>query len=111
MRPDVSIAACPDYSRGEMRRGLEHVLAPLGGLDWVTPGMTVASKANLVTAMDPGRCAITHPALLSALVELLAERGARVVVGDSPAGCTTPGSWAGCTPPAACRQWSRPAVN
>lgn len=86
MRPDVSIAACPDYSRGEMRRGLEHVLAPLGGLDWVTPGMTVAIKANLVTAMDPGRCATTHPALLSALVELLAERGARVVVGDSPGG-------------------------
>lgn len=86
MNPDVVITACADYSEGEVRSALERVLAPLGGLDWVTPGMRIAIKANLVTFMKPEGAATTHPSLLCALVQMLAERGAEVVVGDSPGG-------------------------
>ena len=86
MKPDVVITACPDYSERTVRAALEAVLAPLGGLDWVTPGMCIAIKANLVTFMKPEGAATTHPSLLCALVKVLAERGADVVVGDSPGG-------------------------
>lgn len=83
---DVAIAACPDYSPDSCRRALLAVMEPLGGLDWVTPGMRVAIKANLVTAMKPETAVLTHPALLRELTVLLAERGAQVVIGDSPGG-------------------------
>lgn len=87
---DVSIIPCPDYSPDACRRALIQVLAPLGGLDFVTPGMHIVIKANLVSAMKPEAAATTHPALLYALTELLIERGAEVVVGDSPGGLYTP---------------------
>lgn len=86
---DVAVAACPDYEAGTCRGALEEALAPLGGLDWVRPGMTVAIKANLVSAMRPEAAGTTHPALLSALTEMLREKGAEVIIGDSPGGLYT----------------------
>ena len=86
---EVSIAACPEYSRERCRQALLEVLEPMGGLDWVKPGMTVAIKANLVGAMKPEEAGTTHPTLLCALVELLKERGAEVIIGDSPGGLFT----------------------
>ena len=86
MKPDVVIMPCPDYSEQSVRCALEQVLAPLGGLDWVIPGMKIAIKANLVTFLKPESAATTHPSLLCALVKMLVEHGANVVVGDSPGG-------------------------
>lgn len=86
MKPDVVLAHCADYSGNEVTAALERVLEPLGGLDWVTPGMRIAVKANLVSFLKPERAATTHPGLLCALVRMLTERGADVVVGDSPGG-------------------------
>ena len=78
-------------TRGENREAacraaLRQVLAPFGGLAWVKPGMRIAVKANLVSAMKPERAATTHPMLLRVLTEALVRRGASVVVGDSPGG-------------------------
>ena len=86
MKPDVVIVPCEDYSEEATRTALEQVLAPLGGLDWVSPGMKIAIKVNLVTSAKPEKAATTHPALLCSLVRTLRERGADVVVGDSPGG-------------------------
>ncbi len=86
MKPDVVITPCSDYSAGEARRALEQVMAPLGGLDWVLPGMKIVVKVNLVTFAKPEKAATTHPGLLCALTEQLTARGAEVVVGDSPGG-------------------------
>ena len=83
---DVSIARCESYDEAEVTAALRAVLEPIGGLDWVRPGMKVAIKANLVTFMKPESAATTHPAVLIALVKLLRERGAEAVVGDSPGG-------------------------
>ncbi len=85
----VSLVPCESYDPDVCRLALEEVLAPLGGLDFVTPGMTVGIKANLVSFMKPEAAATTHPALLSALTEMLVQKGARVVVGDSPGGLYT----------------------
>ena len=84
--PDAAIAACPDYEAESCRAALRQVLAPFGGLAWVKPGMRIAVKANLVSAMKPERAATTHPMLLRVLTEELVRRGASVVVGDSPGG-------------------------
>ncbi|MBD5134044.1 MAG: DUF362 domain-containing protein [Clostridiales bacterium] len=86
MKADVVITPCADYSEGETRAALERVLEPLGGLDWVGPGMKIAVKVNLVTFAKPEKAATTHPGLLCSLVKMLVERGADVVVGDSPGG-------------------------
>lgn len=64
MRADAAIAACPDYEPETCRTALQQVLAPFGGLAWVKPGMRIAVKANLVSAMKPERAATTHPMLL-----------------------------------------------
>lgn len=50
---NVSIVACPDYGPQTAKAALEAVLEPLGGLNWVQPGMKIAVKANLVARMKP----------------------------------------------------------
>ena len=82
----VIVRPCAGYGEAEVRQALEAALAPLGGLGWVQPGMKIALKANLITALKPEAAATTHPALLGALTELLLERGAVVTIGDSPGG-------------------------
>jgi uncharacterized protein (DUF362 family)/NAD-dependent dihydropyrimidine dehydrogenase PreA subunit len=86
MNTEVSIARCNSYDPEEVRQGLINALAPIGGLDWVTPGMRIAVKVNMMTRIKPERAATTHPQIVFALCELLKERGASVVVGDSPGG-------------------------
>ncbi len=82
----VILTPCADYAEDTVTAALDRVLDGLGGLGWVTAGMTVGIKANLVSAMKPEECATTHPALLCALCRRLCERGARVIIGDSPGG-------------------------
>jgi len=85
----VSVAPCPDYSEKNCRAALESAINGAGGLDWVRPGMRVGIKANLVSMLKPEAAATTHPALICALVNMLKEKGADVVVGDSPGGLYT----------------------
>lgn len=77
---------CQSYSPEVCRPAMARLLKAAGGLDWVRPGMTVGVKVNLVAALKPESAATTHPALVCALVELLREKGADVLVGDSPGG-------------------------
>ena len=84
---DVAIVKCETYTPEECEAALLAALQPLGGLSWVKPGMKIAIKANLVSAMKPEKAATTHPTLLAALTRLLLAHGASsVVIGDSPGG-------------------------
>ncbi|MBQ8600419.1 MAG: DUF362 domain-containing protein [Clostridia bacterium] len=85
----VSVVECKSYEQAEVEKALSALLTPLGGLDWVTPGMKVGIKANLVTFMKPEAAGTTHPALLCALAGMLKEKGAEVTLGDSPGGIYT----------------------
>ena len=85
----VSAIKLTDYSADSARDALEKLLAPLGFLDTVKPGLRIIIKANLVSAMKPSAAATTHPILLGALCDMLTERGATVVIGDSPGGLYT----------------------
>ncbi len=83
---EVSIVPCGEYDNAQVESALRAVLEPIRGLDFVQPGMTVGVKVNLVTAMKPETAATVHPTVVCALVRLLRERGAEVVLGDSPGG-------------------------
>ena len=80
----TAFAACNDYSSENVRAALESVIDRLGGLDWVRPGMRVGIKLNLCAARKSEQAATTHPALAAELTRMLTERGAVVVLGDSP---------------------------
>ena len=82
----VSIVGLPEYELQSAREALTKLLSSIGGLDFVKEGMRIVIKTNLVSAMAPDTAATTHHVLLSALCELLVERGATVVIGDSPGG-------------------------
>ena len=86
---DISIVKCEDYSPETVSHALNNLLELSGGLDWVTPNMNIVIKANLVTFMKPDLAGTTHPALLCELVKKLCEKGANVIVGDSPGGIYT----------------------
>ena len=86
MNTEVSIVPCGSYEDAAAEEALRRVLEPIGGLDFVRPGMRVAVKLNLVAAMKPETAATVHPALVCALTRLLREKGAEVVLGDSPGG-------------------------
>ncbi len=87
--PDVSVVSCGNYEENEVRRALIEALEPFGGLSWVKEGMRIAIKVNLVGAHKPEEAATTHPAPLGILCGMLRERGASVVIGDSPGGLFT----------------------
>ena len=83
----VSVVSLGEYDVEMAKAALTELLMPIGGLDFVKAGDVVVIKANLVSAMKPEEAATTHPVLLSALCELLRERGAgEIVIGDSPGG-------------------------
>jgi len=90
MSAEVSVVKLDTYEKEAARRALEELLRPIGGLDFVTPGMKVAIKANLVSAMKPEAAATPHPVLIRELCDMLVSRGAEVRVGDSPGGPFTP---------------------
>ena len=87
---EVSIARCESYDPAAVKAALLEALAPIHGLDWVVPGMKIAVKANLMMLKKPEKAATVHPEVAYALCELLVERGASVVVGDSPGGPFNP---------------------
>ena len=80
----TAFVPCPDYDPANARAALEKVIAAAGGLDWVKPGMRVGVKLNLCAARKPEQAATTHPVLAAELTKMLTERGAHVVLGDSP---------------------------
>ncbi len=83
---DVALVPCGDYDDETVEAALRDALEQVGGLGFVTDGMKIALKVNLVTALKPDAAATVHPAVVCALVRLLRERGAEVVIGDSPGG-------------------------
>lgn len=86
MNLDVSIARCNSYDPQAVKDALSAALEPIGGLAWIKPGMRIAVKANLMMHVKPEKAASVHPQVAVALCELLIERGASVVLGDSPGG-------------------------
>ena len=86
---DVALAACDRYEDTAVEAAMREALEAIDGLSFVHTGMRIAVKTNLVTAMKPDTAATVHPSVVCALVRLLRERGAEVVIGDGPGGIYT----------------------
>ena len=83
---DVSAVACEDYEYNGVKSAVREALEAIGGFEKISSGTKVVIKANLVASAAPDKATTTHPSVLSALCELFTERGAEVVIGDSPGG-------------------------
>lgn len=82
----VKALPCGSYEPSEVRGALQKVIEETVGWDWLRPGMRVGIKLNLCAAKKPEAAATTHPVMAAELTRLLVERGAEVVLGDSPGG-------------------------
>lgn len=86
---EVSVIRCDSYDDRAVRDALVRAIDAVGGLDFVKPGMRIGLKTNLVALAAPEKAVTTHPTVLRVLCDLLCERGATVVIGDSPGGLYT----------------------
>lgn len=83
---DCSVVPCGSYDENCVKNALKKALLDIDGLSFVKKDMLIAIKPNLVSFKKPEFAATTHPVMLKALVEMLIEKGANVVVGDCPGG-------------------------
>jgi len=91
MNKIVVLKRCDDYDTDLIEILIEDIYNRCGGPE--PGGKTILVKPNILTDNDPARCISTHPAVVEAMVKFLMKRGARVLVGDSPA--VHPGSFVG----------------
>jgi len=83
----VVISDCNEYNLELLTRKLNAGIALLGGWEkYVSPGMKVLLKVNLIGPKAPETAAITHPEFVRALVRILKGLGCAVWIGDSSGG-------------------------
>lgn len=82
----TALVRCASYDHNDVQPALDQALALIGGLSWVQKGMRIVVKPNLLMRKHPDSAATTHPALMEALITRLLEKGAQVVIGESPGG-------------------------
>ena len=80
----VFIEKCSEYENS--KNALLSILSNFECLKKINSKSKVLIKANLVSALPPEKGATTNYLLLSFLVEYLKNKGAKVVIGDSPGG-------------------------
>ncbi len=90
MNPRVSIIRCSDYSK--VKNAIRESLNLIGGLEKIiSPGNKVLLKPNVLAARPQEDAVTTHPAVVSAMCELVSEVGGIPVIGDG-SGIVRPGS-------------------
>ena len=83
----VVISDCNEYNLEHQTLKLNAGIALLGGWEkYVSPGMKVLLKVNLIGPKAPETAAITHPEFVRALVRILKGLGCAVWIGDSSGG-------------------------
>ena len=82
----VELTPCPEYDLLKVEQLLKDQMIHSGVLEKIHEGMTIALKLNLVAAMKPETAATTHPVVVEALCRILRDKGAEVIMGDSPGG-------------------------
>ncbi|MGB9692161.1 MAG: DUF362 domain-containing protein [Candidatus Sumerlaeaceae bacterium] len=88
----VAVSRCATYSVPLIRRAIEEVLEPFGGLGaFVQPGARVVLKPNFVQGRPAERAANTHPLFIFAVAQLVRECGGQPLIADSPGWGTAEG--------------------
>jgi uncharacterized protein (DUF362 family) len=83
----VSLISAHSYDDlTELKRSLENLLEPLGGMRAVvTPGDRVLLKPNLLTGSRPGKECVTRPEVVYCVAQMVKEAGGNPFLGDGPA--------------------------
>ena len=81
---EVCVSSCETYEYNTVRAALAEQFRLLKAEEVIRPGMRVAVKPNLVVRSAPEEGAVTHPVVICAVVSLLRELGASVVIAESP---------------------------
>jgi uncharacterized protein (DUF362 family)/Pyruvate/2-oxoacid:ferredoxin oxidoreductase delta subunit len=90
MNTKVSITQCQDYSNA--KDAIKEAMNLIGGLEKIiVPGNRVLLKPNVLAIRPPEDAVTTHPAVVSAMCELVSEVGGIPVIGDG-SGIVKPGS-------------------
>ena len=71
------------YDTDVMRPIIKEMLDSMGP-DWITPGMHVVVKPNMLMPAAPHQAIVTHPLIVRSVAAYLLGKGASVQVSDSP---------------------------
>jgi uncharacterized protein (DUF362 family) len=86
MSATVSLLRAETYAEETLRRSIEELLAPLGGMAaFVRPGQRVLLKPNLLTGARPTKECVTRPEVVKCVAQLVIAAGGQPFFGDSPA--------------------------
>lgn len=85
MKSKVVLLRCPDYDGEKIKEELRWGMAQLGGVErFFSREEKILLKPNLLRKAAPESAVVTHPAVVSAMAELLLEAGCRKLsYGDS----------------------------
>lgn len=84
-KSEVSLFQCKDYNFDLVRKSLHLSIEALGGMDkFVKSGQKVLIKPNLLIGRSPDKAVNTHYSVVKAVMEMVADCGGKLVVGDSP---------------------------
>ena len=82
----VSVLRCEEYEYDRVRQTVYEAFDAIGVTREMLSGKRVFIKANLVLKCPPERCATTHPTVIAAIAQYVADMGGQAVIGDSPGG-------------------------
>ena len=92
----AALVRCDSYEAEKVQAALDRAVGFLGGYDaFFRPGMRVVIKPNLMRKSDPALCAVVHPSVIRAVAKRAAERGAHVLLAESPGGVYNPAALRG----------------
>lgn len=95
-RETAALVRCDSYEEEKVQAALDRAVGFLGGYDaFFRPGMRVVIKPNLMRKSDPALCAVVHPSVIRAVAKRAAERGAHVLLAESPGGVYNPAALKG----------------
>ncbi len=81
----VAVVSCNSYAPDDVLTCVAEGIRLLGGAEqFAAPGETLLLKPNLLVSLPPESMAVTHPAVFSAVAQVLAETHATLTYGDSP---------------------------
>jgi len=83
MSAKVAVARCGSYGKEEVERAVRETLERLEPIG-IEEGQRVLVKPNLLSARDPAEGVTTHPAVVRGAVKYLMDKGAEILIGDSP---------------------------
>jgi uncharacterized protein (DUF362 family) len=85
-QPTVSLLRASSYDVVALRRSLEALLEPLGGMAaFVKPGDRVLLKPNLLTGARPTKECVTRPEIVYCVAQMVQAAGGKPFMGDAPA--------------------------